>query len=57
MRTDNITSTDNLAVNTPTLMKMLNCGTNSRQNRHRSRSENHYREENLVESEDYSTVS
>ena len=26
MRTDNITSTDNLAVNTPTLMKMLNCG-------------------------------
>ena len=28
MRTDNSTSTDNnnLAVNTPTLMKMLNCG-------------------------------
>lgn len=26
MRTDNITSTDNLAVNTPMLMKMLNCG-------------------------------
>lgn len=26
MRTDNITYTDSLAVNTPTLMKMLNCG-------------------------------
>lgn len=26
MRTDNITSIDNLAVNTPMLMKMLNCG-------------------------------
>lgn len=26
MRTDNITSTDNLAISTPMLMKMLNCG-------------------------------
>lgn len=26
MRTDNITSTDNLALSTPMLMKMLNCG-------------------------------
>lgn len=26
MRTNNITYTDSLAVNTPTLMKMLNCG-------------------------------
>ena len=26
MRTDNSISTDSLAVNTPTLMKMLNCG-------------------------------
>lgn len=26
MRTDNIASTDNLAVNTSMLMKMLNCG-------------------------------
>ena len=26
MRTDNNISTDNLAVNTPVLMKMLNCG-------------------------------
>lgn len=26
MRTDNSISTDNLAINTTTLMKMLNCG-------------------------------
>ena len=57
MRTDNSISIDNsLAVSTPTLMKMLNCGKPTAI-RYRSRSKNHCRAENLVESKDYTAVS